>query len=321
MRWVREPLVHFLVLGLLLFGGYALLHRNAVPGPDSNRIVLTAGDLHQLQIAFAAQWQRMPTSEEMVGLAESRVHEEVLYREALRLGLDKDDTIVRRRMAQKMEFLIEDKSVADEPSSAQLQAWFKDHAKEFALPPRVSFREVYFSPDRRGTRAQADAAEAQGLLAGKPVNAPAAAQEGDPFVFQTSFTSRTPEQVAKDFGPDFAKALFTLSPGSWQGPIQSGYGWHVVFVTDSIPGRIPAFEEVEPKVVDAWKDERRSVALRKEYADLRAQYEVVLEVPDGAATQTAEAAQAIAPTTGAAATAQGTASPGHATAGVTAARL
>lgn len=307
MRWVREPLVHFLVLGLILFGAYAYLHRNAVPGPDSNRIVLKAGDLHQLQIAFAAQWQRMPTSKEMVGLAESRVREEVLYREALRLGLDTDDTIVRRRMAQKMEFLIEDKSVADEPSSAQLQAWFKDHAKEFALPPRVSFREVYFSPDRRGTRAQADAATAQALLAHSPVNAPAVARQGDPFVFQTSFTSRTPEQVAKDFGPDFAKALFTLPPGSWQGPIQSGYGWHVVFVTDSIPGRIPAFEEVEPKVVDAWKDERRSAALRKEYADLRAQYEVVLEVPDGAAAHAvAESAHGATPAAKAAVAARGT---------------
>lgn len=321
MRWAREPLVHFLVLGLVLFGAYAYLHRNAVPGPDSNRIVLTAGDLHQLQIAFAAQWQRMPTSEEMVGLAESRVHEEVLYREALALGLDKDDTIVRRRMAQKMEFLIEDKSVADEPSSAQLQAWFKDHAKEFALPPRVSFRELYFSPDRRGTRARTDAEAAQGLLAGKPVNAPTAAQEGDPFVFQTSFTNRTPEQVARDFGPDFAKALFALPPGSWQGPIQSGYGWHVVFVTDAIAARIPSFEEVEPKVADAWKDERRTAALHKAYADLRAKYEVVLDVPRDAAAHAAAIAHGAAPAANAAVAAQGTASPGHATAGVTAARL
>jgi hypothetical protein len=281
MRWTREPLVHFVVLGLLLFAGYSALHREAAAEPDSRQVALTAGDLHQLGIAFAARWRRMPTPDEMVGLVESRVHEEILYREALALGLDKDDTIVKRRLAQKMEFLAEDASAAREPTAEELQAWFAKNAKTFASPPRISFRHLYFSPDRRGERARDDAATAREQLAGTPENLPMA-RYGDPFMFQSSVKDQSPDQVAKNFGPDFARALFALPQGAWQGPLESGYGWHVVFLSKASPGRVPAYDEVETEVKTAWKEERRIEASRKAYEELRAKYEVVLPVPKDA---------------------------------------
>lgn len=285
MRWTREPLVHFLVGGLLLFVGYAALRREAPSEPTSRQIELTLEDLRGLEIAFTSRWQRPPTPDEMVGMVESKVREEVLYREALALGLEKGDTIVKRRMAQKMEFLAEDGSAAREPGSGELAAWFEQNAQRFAVPGRVSFRHLYFGPDQRGARAQDDAAKALDPIRGQPEDAPAAQALGDPFMFQATFADRTPEQLAKDFGPGFASSLFALAPGSWQGPIESGYGWHLVFVSALAAGRVPAFEEVEPEVKAAWQDEQRAEASRKAYEEMRAKYELVLPAPPEAATR------------------------------------
>lgn len=211
-------------------------------------------------------------------MVEARVREEIMYREALALGLDKDDAIVKRRMAQKMEFLTEDGAAAAEPERAELQAWFQHNAQRFASPPHLSFRQIYFSPDRRGERAHADAAAAQQQLASAPADAPTPRQ-GDTFMFHGALADQSPDQLAKNFGPGFARALFALPTGSWQGPIESGYGWHLVFVSASSPGRVPSFEEVEPEVAAAWKDEQRVEALRKAYDKLRAKYVVALPAP------------------------------------------
>ena len=136
-RWLREPLVHFLLIGSLMFAMYGALSHSAQPG--SKRIELTLDDLRQLQMGFAAQWERQPTPEELSGLVENRVREEILYREALAMGLDKDDDIVKRRMAQKMQFLAEDVANAHEPSTAELYAWFEKNGGKFALPGRHHF--------------------------------------------------------------------------------------------------------------------------------------------------------------------------------------
>lgn len=282
MRWFREPLVHFLLAGLLLFAAYGALQRDPAPEPGSRQIELTLDDLRQLEVVFASRWQRPPTPEEMAGMVESKVHEEVLYREALALGLDQGDTIVKRRMAQKMEFLAEDGAGPD-PTREELAAWFEKNAGRFAFPARTSFSQLYFSPDRRGARARQDAVNALEQLRDQPADSPAATALGDSFMFQLTLTDRSPEQLAKDFGPDFAEALLALAPGSWQGPLESGYGWHLVFVSDSLPGRLPAFEEVEPEVKTAFEAERRAEAWSKAYEEMRAKYEVVMPTPTGEA--------------------------------------
>src|SRR4030095_16692680 len=148
--WLREPLLHFIVLGLLLFVFDRALGSRSDAASSLARIALTEGDLRQLHVAWMAQWQRAPTPEEMRNLVASRVREEILYREALGLGLDKDDTIIRRRLAQKMEFLADDASSLREPSRAELQAWYGKNGERFVLPARISFHHLYFSVDRRG---------------------------------------------------------------------------------------------------------------------------------------------------------------------------
>jgi peptidyl-prolyl cis-trans isomerase C len=276
---LREPLVHFLLIGVALFAFSSVLNRGSSQGASSRQIDLTVDDLRQLEIAFASQWQRSPTPQEFTGLVESRVREEVLYREALAMGLDKDDTIVKRRMAQKMEFLAEDVANAHEPSIAELKAWFQNNGQRFALPSRATFRHLYFSPDRRAQHAQDDAVKALAKLSGKPRDLPLTATLSDPFMFQDYYGDRAPDQLAKEFGPAFAEALFKLKPGAWQGPIESGYGWHLIWIDSFAPGRIPTFEEVEPDVKTAWLADQREQAWRKAYQTMRAKYVVLLPAP------------------------------------------
>ena len=274
------------MLGAALFVVWGLVHRGEGRPAPARQIILTLDDLRQLQIGFAAQWQRPPSEAEMLALIENRIKEEVLYREALAMGLDKDDTIVKRRMAQKMEFLAEDVSAAYEPTAAELRAWYAMNTSLFEEPPRVTFRTLYFSPDRRGPNARADAEKALVKLAGRPAAWPGTAALSDPFMFADYLADRAPDQVAKEFGPAFAKALFTQKPGAWTGPIESGYGWHLVFLDSLTPGRIPALEEVEQDVKTAWLGARKASAWEEAYRKMRAKYDLLLPAPPEAVPAT-----------------------------------
>jgi len=289
-RWLREPLVYFLLIGLVLFVLYGYMHRGLGGVDPSKQIALTLDDLRQMDMYFVSQWHRQPTPEEFQAMVEDKVREEVLYREALVMGLEKDDTIVKRRMAQKMQFLAEDVAAAHEPTTVELKAWYEKNADKFALPSRISFRHLYFSTDRRGQRARDDAAKALGKIAGQPEDSKLAASLADPFMLQDYYGDRVPSAIAKEFGPPFAVALEKVKPGSWHGPIESGYGWHLVFIDSVIPGRIPAFEEIESDVKTAWLGEQKALAWEKAYKDMRAKYTVLLPAPSAK-----ESAQAPAP--------------------------
>ena len=291
-RCLREPLVQFLLLGIALFAAYAYVQRGRGGVESSKQIQLTLDDLRQLDLYFESQWRRPPTPEEFSRLVEDKVQQEVLYREALAMGLDKDDTIVKRRMAQKLQFLAEDVAAAHEPDTAELKAWYEKNRDKFALPGRITFRQRYFSPDSRGDHARADAEGVLAKLAGQPVDSPVAASLGDPSMLQEYYGDRTSEQLAKDFGPAFAQGVFQVKPGSWQGPIESGFGWHLVYVDSFIPGRVPAFEEVEPDVKTAWLGEQKAEAWQKAYDAMRAKYTVLLPAPPADASASAPASLA-----------------------------
>ena len=295
-RWLREPLLHFLILGAVLFAVYGYINRGRGGVEQSRQIVLSLDDLREMEVYFESQWHRQATPAEFAGMVEDKVREDVLYREALAMGLDREDTIVKRRMAQKMQFLAEDVATAHEPTSAELKTWFDKHREKFALPSRFSFRHVYFSPDKRGTNARDDATKALAQLTGQPADSKLAASLGDRFMFQEYYGDSAPEAIAKEFGPPFAVAIEKLKPDSWQGPVESGYGWHLVYVTTVIPGRIPAFEEIEPDVKAAWLGEQKRQAWEKAYAEMRAKYTVLLPGPpsDGA-SQATDSAPAPAP--------------------------
>jgi peptidyl-prolyl cis-trans isomerase C len=281
---VREPLVHFLVIGLALFGLYSWVERGRVTN-GNYQIALTLDDLKQLDMSFVSQWHRQPTPDEFRGLVESFIRQEVLYREGLAMGLDKDDTIVKRRMAQKMEFLSEDVASAHEPSTDELKAWYSKNSQKFALADRATFRHLFFGFDRRGQNAQTDALAALNKIAGKPEEVSLGKELADPFMFQDYYGDRAPDQLAKEFGPSFAIGLFKLKPKMWQGPIESGYGWHLLWIESITPGRVPAFEEVEPDVKTAWLADQKSIEWQKAYAKMRAKYEVSAPQPPSETTE------------------------------------
>jgi peptidyl-prolyl cis-trans isomerase C len=275
-RWLREPLLQFLLIGLALFVVYDTLHPASDANSESNQIVLTPDDFEQLGVTWLAQGRPPPNSEQMQSLIELKVREEVLYREALALGLDKGDEIVKRRLAQKMEFLAEGASVNNDPPADTLRSWFGDNQQRFSLPARVSFRHLYFSPDQRGEHTREDAVRGMAQLAGKPGNWEGAAALADPFMDQDYYGDRSADDLAKLFGLNFAQDVAGLKPGAWQGPIESGYGWHLVFIDTFVPGRVPAFEEIEPEIKAEWIEDQRLQAKRKAYETMRARYQVVL---------------------------------------------
>ena len=272
-RWLRELLLHFFLIGIALFAGYRLVAPR-VQQTSSNRIELTSDEVHQLQLSWEAQWQRAPTAAEMRGLIDERVRQEILFREGMALGLDQGDEIIKRRIAQKMEFIAEDVSSVKDPATSDLKAWFEKNSTRFALPGLITFRHVYFSPDSRGQNAQKDAARALEKLSNRAADS---AASGDRFMFQDYYADNSPEQVARVFGAAFAESIFKLKNGVWQGPIESGLGWHLVRIEALTPGRVPAFDEIDSSQLKSeFLSDQRAESKRRTFEVMKKRYTVVL---------------------------------------------
>jgi len=271
-RILREPLVHFLAIGLLLFVVFGLV--NDDQPARGNRIEITTADIDQLVAIFGKQWQRQPSPQELQHLIESRIREEVLYREALAMGLDKDDTIVRRRLAQKVEFLMGDVSGVTEPDDATLQKYFETNAQRYREPPRLSFSHVYFSTDRRGEQATADAEVLLERLRAANPRVTQAPDEGDPFMLPRVYIDKRTDEIARDFGGDFPEQLTGLEPKQWYGPIASPFGLHLVYIGSREDASLPPLEEVRSRVVNDWLVEQRRLADERIYERLRSRYEI-----------------------------------------------
>ncbi|MEO8751372.1 MAG: peptidylprolyl isomerase [Casimicrobiaceae bacterium] len=287
-RWLHEPLLHFVIGGALMFAAYGWLNRD-LPTASAHQIVLTQDDLLQMRLAWRAQGRAEPTSKQLQTMIETKVREEVLSREALSMGLGNDDVIIKRRLGQKMDFLAEDLSALREPTREELQAWLRAHPQDFTLPPRASFHHLYFSFDKHQDRDRAWKAAAAALtrIDARPANAVELGAIGDAFMFQDNYAERTPDQTASVFGGPFTLALFKLKPGAWSGPIESAFGWHLVYVDALTPGRLPEFEEIDTEVKAAWTSNQREQLKRDAYDVMRAKYQVVLPANEaGAAPQT-----------------------------------
>lgn len=268
IRFLREPLVQFLLLGAALFSLYALVAKDADTRRD--RIVIDAGQVTRLAQQFQRTWMRPPSRAELDGLIEDHVQEEILYREALALGLDRDDLVIRRRLRQKMDFLNQDIVEQRQPTEAELQAFFNTHQDKFRLPERLSFSQVYVNPGKRGPDSLQQAAT---ILADLNRNAPAASL-GDATLLPGEMNGSTPGEIAKIFGDEFSAAIEKIPVSGWAGPITSSYGLHLVRVTARESGKTPLFADVRPIVEREWSAERRVEANRAFYAALRKRYEI-----------------------------------------------
>jgi len=274
-RLLREPLVHFLLGGAALFVLYGWV---AGPGGDqADRIVISENRVAMLARSFERTWMRPATQTELNGLIDDFVTEEVLYREALALGLDRDDLVVRRRMRQKMEFL-NDGITESEPEEVALQAFLEANPERFRIPSRVTFVQVFLSPDTAGSAEErADAVLAQ-LRAGEDPEA-----LGDPTLLPRGLTGATPAEVGGRFGAPFAEALAQLPVTDWNGPVASSFGLHLVRVDAREPARMPALEEVRNVVARDWAVEQHQEARQRFYDTLRSRYQIDVRLPDASA--------------------------------------
>jgi len=270
---LREPLVHFLLAGAAIFGVYAVVHRPAPKDPADRSIRITQGDIEQLRQGWLSQWQRLPSETELQDLVANRVKEEVLSREALQLGLDRDDLIVRRRLAQKFEFLSQDLIGVREPTEADLNAFLARHADRYQVPTLLNFSQVYISQDRGRKSPEEDANKIlEQLRAGTD-----ASTVGDPSILEAEVRNRAEDEVSRQFGGSFAAGVVTLEPGVWSGPLRSVYGWHLVKARPRSPGRAPALAEIRAAVVKDWNDEQSRSANEDLLRRLRARYDITIE--------------------------------------------
>lgn len=275
-RLLREPLVHFLLLGGLLFAAYARWGGGTKSGDTANQIVVSVAQEKQMVAAFKRVWQRPPTRDELAGLVNDFVRDEVYVREALKLGLDQDDTVIRQRLRQKMEFLGDDTFKPPTPTDAELEKFLKDNAAWFSQDAEYTFRHVFFDTIRRGDAAKADALAALADLRA-PGNEVDPNSLGDRFGMGQEFQSATATSVARMFGDDFVKQLRSLKPGSWLGPIASTSGLHLVKLESVKEGRLPALAEVRDAVKSEWLDRKRTEANEAFYQSLRKKYAVEVE--------------------------------------------
>jgi len=278
---LREPLVHFLLLGAALFLVDAWLRPAAVPAANTE-IVVSEARIRSLAQNFSRTWQRPPTREELDGLVASHVREEVFYREAQALGLDRDDAIIRRRLQQKMEFVSEEAAALAPPTDDELTAYLKANADAFRTEPRATFSQVYLDPRKRGATFDADAKR---LL--EKLNAPGASTDlaglGDTLMLlDTHYENATQTDLARLFGADFADALVRQPTGRWVGPIPSGYGVHLVRVELLAPGGMPALADARPLVEREWANAKRQEVAKAFYDKLRAKYRITVRMPEAA---------------------------------------
>lgn len=272
----REPLVHFLLLGAVLFGLDAWLRPAATPAANAE-IVVTEARIRNLAQNFGRTWQRPPTREELDGLVESYVREEVMVREALALGLDRDDAIIRRRLQQKVEFVSEEAAALAKPSDGELDAYLKAHADAFRREARITFAQVYLDPVRRKATIEADVERLLAILTNAGAT-PELSKAGDSLMLlEQRYENSTPTEVARLFGNDFAEALAKQPVGKWVGPIRSGYGVHLVKVEALVPGDAPALADVRPLVEREWANAKRQELSKAYYEKLRAKYKVTVQ--------------------------------------------
>jgi hypothetical protein len=254
----------------LLFAGYSWLHRGEAETLPAVRI--TASEVAWLKETWSRQWQREPSREELRGLVTDFLKEELLAREARAMRLDEGDTIVRRRLAQKIAFLVEDTTRLTEPTEQELRGFYDAHPVYFQAGARVSFTHLFFSRQKRAN-AEADAQAALVELA----RGADAAEMGDRLLIDAEIQDAEEPAIAAQFGPDFAKSVLLLKPGTWSGPVVSGYGLHLARVTNRTAGRLREFAEVKAQVLERWREEQEKEASARYFAGLLKKYSVFVD--------------------------------------------
>ena len=274
----KEPLIHFFVLGLVVFGLHSVFEPKPEVADDPFLVEVSSADIEWFRTMWRKRMGREPTVEELRGQVNQLIREQVLSREAVSMGLDEDDMVVRRRLAQKMDFLFRDLSDFTEPSDGELQAYLRENRSIYEIPERVTFTHIYFNTDKRGD----DKAAHEVRQLAKRLNANGGVPSdtsilGDPFLKGYDYSDKTLTDIRGEFGPQFAETVWELRAGTWHGPVPSGYGLHAVYVEERADAKLPDFGDMRERLKADWMAERQREIARQTYEKLRQRYQVLLE--------------------------------------------
>ena len=278
IQLAKEPLIQFLLIGACIYGAYAWY---GTPTDDTtdNTIIVDAARIEAFIGQWQKRWNRPPTRKELDGVINRFVRENILYRQALAMGLDEDDPVTRRRMAQKLEFLTSDIALFKEPATGELEQYFKDHLAGYRDPDLITFSHVFFDPDRRDESTLVDAARVQAQLEAAGDPDAATLEAGDRFMLQGYFQEASELDVRRQLGSGFAEAVMQLEPRRWHGPVLSGYGVHLVYVYEIRPAPSPVFEDVNQNVLADWQKAQQEKFNADFYENLKSRYDVVIAEP------------------------------------------
>ncbi len=276
-RLLGEPLLHFLLIGAsfyLIYGYYSAAETSS----DGRRIVISAGEIEWMRDSWTKRWNRPPTKQEMDGAVKVYLRELVLSREARAMGLDKEDIVIRRRLAQKLEFLSSDLVQFTTPSEEDLAAYLDEHMASYEAPAIATMTQIFFDPDKRDAQALADAKRHRDKLNQGVFDTARLQGLGDSFFLQSYYPERSQAEISRLFGSGFAESVAELPVARWSGPILSGYGVHLVYIHDRRAAVTPNLRDVRDKVMADWQDDKRTELSDRYITGLLAKYEVKIEM-------------------------------------------
>jgi hypothetical protein len=275
-KLVREPLVHFLLIGAGIYGLYGIY----AGGEDSDierTVTVTSGEIQSLSDQWMRLWSRPPTNEELAGLIRNHVRTQILHREALAMGLDDGDTVIERRLAQKVEFLAQSLITPKDPSDEELEEWYATNSGRFKQPDLYTLTHIFFDPDKREETTLDDAKVALDELTALDELPPDYSGYGDRFMLQNYYANRSELELRKLFGSGFVEQIVELKPGGWHGPVLSGYGTHLVLVNDVMLVSQPAYEDIKEQIKEEWTAEQITELSERFIENLISRYEIVVE--------------------------------------------
>jgi parvulin-like peptidyl-prolyl cis-trans isomerase-like protein len=276
MRLFREPLLHFLLAGAALFGAYAWLPGDRDSPEDNSRTVyLRQADVDWIKQIWSRQWHREPTQDELRGLVADYIKEELFAREAHDMKLDENDIVLRHRLAQKLSFLIEDAVQVAQPTDADLQRHYAAHPDRFQSGARITFSQIYFNPETRKDPLSDAKRILERIGAASKVDDPA--EMGDRLLVDSDFRQTDEQTVSTVFGPEFARTIFALEPGSWSGPIRSGFGVHLARISELQKSQPLPYAAARPQLLAEWQREQEQGAYEKFMQELRKKYKIVAD--------------------------------------------
>lgn len=277
LTFIQEPIVHFLIIGAGIFTLYLFIADPADMRPD--RIIVDETNVSRLAEQFQRTWMRSPTKQELKGLIDEFVKEEILYREALALGLDQNDLIIRRRLRQKMEFLNEDVNLPRAPSDVELHVFYNAHLEHFRRPDRISFQQIYLNPNDAADSWEQTAVELMARLNGNLSASVDPGLLGDRSLLPNQLAGVTKSDIAKTFGDAFVKGVEQATTGRWCGPYASSFGLHLIRVQAREAGGVPAMAEIRPILEREWLNMHRNEAKDRYYRQLLERYDVEIRLP------------------------------------------